>query len=200
MRLVSSVEPDVEAAFLSLIRPGHTVFDVGANIGWFSLLAARRAGPGGRVVAFEPVAANVAYLEANARTNGLRNIVTVPAAVADHDGTAAFELASSLQGKLSDGGQASVPVVTLDSWLAAHDGWPPHVVKIDVEGAEERVLRGMRDILPTARPSLIIELHGTNSVVADLLDDVGYRHSPLEVAEPTRDAPWWVHVLAVPSG
>jgi hypothetical protein len=136
----------------------------------------------------------------NAYLREQRNIVTVPAAVADHDGTAAFELASSLQGKLSDGGQASVPVVTLDSWLAAHDGRPPHVVKIDVEGAEERVLRGMRDILPTARPSLIIELHGTNSVVADLLDDVGYRHSPLEVAEPTRDAPWWVHVLAVPGG
>jgi FkbM family methyltransferase len=199
MRVVSSVEPDVETAFLTLIKPGDTVFDVGANIGWFSLLAARQTGPRGRVIAFEPLAANVAYVEANARTNGLRNIVTVPVAVADRDGMAAFSPANSLQGKLSDAGQASVPVVTLDSWLATNAEQPPHVVKIDVEDAEERVLRGMREILRTARPSLIIELHGTNAVIADVLDDAGYRHSPLEVADPTRDAPWWVHVLAVPN-
>lgn len=60
--------------FLSLLKPGSTVYDIGANIGWFALLAARRVGAGGLVVAFEPSVTNMSVLQANALTNGFMNV------------------------------------------------------------------------------------------------------------------------------
>jgi FkbM family methyltransferase len=193
MRIVSSVEPEVERVFLDAIGPEDVVFDVGANIGWFSLLAARKARS---VVAFEPNVSNAAVARRNAARNGFENMTVVAGAVGDRDGWATFDDSTSLKGNLSDAGSTLVPVVRLDSWLESRE--PPSVMKIDVEGAEGAVLGGMRDTLRSARPTLIIELHGTNSEVADLLEDAGYGHAPIDHLAPTRDAPWWVHVLAKP--
>jgi len=196
MRVVASIEVEVEQAFLDLLSPGEVVFDVGANIGWFSLLAARRVNPAGHVVAFEPSLENAACVQRNAVSNGLGNVTVIPAAVSDRDGWVSFDANSSLKGKLSDEGQAIVPAVSLDSWLDGRE--PPSVVKIDVEGAEIQVLRGMAGILKSVKPTLIIELHGTNGHVADLLDQAGYTHRPIDHPATTRDAPWWVHILASP--
>jgi hypothetical protein len=61
------------------------------------------------------------------------------------------------------------------------------------------VLQGMLETLRSAKPVLIVELHGTREEVADFLDGVGYEHSPIEVDVATRQAPWWVHLLARPA-
>lgn len=196
MRLVSTLENDVEAALLDLLYPGSTAYDIGANIGWFSLLAARKVGPSGKVVAFEPSLTNVSFLRRNAAGNDLSNVSVIPAAVGERDGWATFSEDSSLTGKLSNAGQSVVPILSLDSWLAETEQQPPQVLKIDVEGAEGAVLRGMRELLRTEKPTMIIELHDTNAEVADLLDDAGYDHHPIDDDAPTRDAPGWVHVLA----
>lgn len=196
MRVVSTVEGDVEATLLDLLGDGDTVYDIGANVGWFSLLAARTVGSRGRVVAFEPSLANASLLERNATVNGFDNISVIPAAVGDRDGWASFSNASSLKGKLQDAGEAQVPILSLDAWLTETGEKPPEVLKVDVEGAEAAVLRGMRQTLHTHKPALIIELHDTNTEVADLLDEAGYRHQPIDHGASTRDAPWWVHVLA----
>jgi FkbM family methyltransferase len=199
-----------------MVRAGDVVYDVGANIGWYSLLAARGVGANGEVVAFEPSIVNAACVQENAATNGMGNVTVIPAAVTDRDGWAVFLDRGSLEGRLekndtqaqaerrakrdqSHKGASVVPVLTLDSWIAETSTRPPSIVKIDVEGAELGVLQGMLETLRSAKPVLIVELHGTRDEVADFLDGVGYEHSPIEVDAPTRQAPWWVHLLARPA-
>jgi FkbM family methyltransferase len=214
-RAISRAEVPVEEAFLSLLQPGAVVYDVGANIGWYSLLAARAVGPTGKVIAFEPSVRNAALVQANATTNKLANVTTIPAAVTDEDGWATFLDKGSLEGRLEKDdteaqarrrerhqqeplGSFVVPVLSLDSWIARSGVARPNVVKIDVEGAEVGVIRGMTETLRSARPTLIIELHGTQGEVADALDAVGYEHAPIDAQASTREGPWWAHVLARP--
>src|SRR5262249_35462499 len=154
------IERDFEDAFLAAVRPGHTVYDLGANVGWFSLLAGRRVGAGGRVVAFEPDLQNAALAERNAARNGLANVTVVPAAVGDRDGWASFRQEASIKGRLDEGGGLPVPLVSLDGWIESGRDAPPDVVKIDVEGAELGVLRGMERTLRELSPTLFVELHG----------------------------------------
>lgn len=215
-RAVARAEAQVEDAFLALLRPGDVVYDVGANIGWYSLLAARAVGASGKVVAFEPSLQNAALLRANAATNRLANVTVIPAAVAERDGWATFEHRGSLEGSLSGDGDAGassaggaaprravrglsvVPVLALDSWIAATAQDPPGIVKIDVEGAEAHVVRGMSQTLRTVGPALVIELHGTQAEVADALEEAGYEHALIQSPAPTREGPGWAHVLARP--
>jgi FkbM family methyltransferase len=213
-RVFGGGEPLVEKAFLELLQPGDVVFDIGANIGWFSILAARRVGAG-QVLAFEPEVENAALTQRNADRNRLANVTVVAAAVTDRDGWARFLSKSSLKGRLDkddDATQAArraaheqrvkrtvpVPVLSLDRWLEQTQEAAPQLIKIDVEGAEIGALRGMQETLRSAKPTLIIELHGTRDAVLDLLDSFDYEHSAIEVDTPTREAPNWVHVLARP--
>lgn len=179
MRIVSTVEADVEQVFLDQLKPGDVVYDVGANVGWFSLLAARKVGPQGSVFAFEPSLANAFYLRMNAATNGFANVIPVPAAVGADDGWGRFSEESSLEGHLSSDGESLVPLVSLDRWPETVGSAPPALLKIDVEGAEGGVLRGMETLLRTAKPALIIELHGTAAEVAEILDGFGYVYNPI---------------------
>jgi FkbM family methyltransferase len=213
-RAVARVEPQVEDTLLSLLRPGGVFYDVGANVGWYSLLAARAVGSAGRVVAFEPSVSNAALLQENIAANRFANVTTIAAAVTDRSGWATFLYGGSLEGRLDkDDCEAQsqrraarktpkrssvVPIVALDSWIAETGQAPPSVVKIDVEGAEVGALRGMAGTLLSAKPALLIELHNTRAEVADLLDEIGYEHAPIESDAPTREGPWWAHVLARP--
>jgi FkbM family methyltransferase len=213
IQVVSDVEAEVEAAFLRLLRPGDVVYDVGANIGWYSLLAARGVGPAGQVLAFEPSVANAACVRENALRNGFEHVTTIPAAVTDRSGWATFLDKGSLEGRLSKDDSPEqtrrraaldtryrrtsvVPIIALDAWIAETGSQPPDVLKIDVEGAEAGVLRGMAHTLRTAKPRLVIELHGTRTEVADVLDSVDYQPVVIESDAPLRQAPWWAHVLA----
>lgn len=193
MRIVSTVEPEVEKAFLDRLKPGDVVYDVGANIGWFSLLAARRVGPRGAVIAFEPSLANAFYVRRNAATNGFGNVTAVPAAVASEDGWARFSESSSLEGHLSSDGGAVVPVLSLDAWQEAGGHRPPDLLKIDVEGAEAAVLRGMEALLRKVKPVLIIELHGTGDEVAAVLAEMEYSFSVIAEENGTAS-----HIVARP--
>jgi FkbM family methyltransferase len=196
MRIVSTVEADVEEVFLDLLKPGDVVYDIGANIGWFSMLAARRVGPDGAVYAFEPSLANAVYLRMNAATNGFDNVVVVPAAVDDRDGWGRFTEDSSLEGHLSSDGESLVPLLSLDAWPEAAGCRPPDLLKIDVEGAEVGVLEGMRGLLSAVRPALIIELHETGAEVGEVLRDAGYEHSP--IGAPADGTPA-THIVATPA-
>jgi FkbM family methyltransferase len=213
--LAKGHEPQVEQALLELLNPGDVLYDIGANVGWYSLIAARHTRA--PVVAFEPLVDNAAIIRQNARTNRLP-VTVVPAAVTNTDGWAAFQDNGSLLGRLdkSDSpaqadrrarkaasprlrGVIPVPAVTLDNCIGQAGLPAPDVIKLDIEGAEIGALQGMTRTLAEHRPRLLIELHSTQQEVADLLDAAGYEHHPVEVDVPTRDAPWWVHVVARPS-
>ncbi len=213
MRVASRGEERVEQALLDLLGAGDVFYDLGANIGWYSLLAARAVGPTGGVLAFEPELENALHAQRNAEVNGFAHMTVIPAAVTDADSWLEFDVRGSLQGRLhrSEGeaqaklraqpdahfkGTRLVPAVALDSWLAATGQPAPTAVKIDVEGAELRVLLGMRETLAAAKPALIIELHGTREEVADELDRAGYEHSAIESGGPSREAHWNGHLLA----
>jgi FkbM family methyltransferase len=215
-RALKTVEGRVEEAILGNLGRGQVFHDIGANIGWYSLLAARAVGPEGRVLAFEPSLSNASLAEHNAAVNHFGNITVVCAGLTDEDGWMTFLDKGNLEGRLDKDdfdaqakrrasrdqrivGRTPVPVARLDSWLEQTGEPAPDLVKIDVEGAEVGVLRGMAATLERRRPTVVIELHGTNAGVADFLDSVGYEHRAIESGQPTREAPPQAHVLARPA-
>jgi FkbM family methyltransferase len=168
------------AEFRRLIRPGDTVVDVGAHIGWYTLLAASRVGPSGRVIAFEPGPSALAYLRKNVATNHLANVTIEPMAISDHAGTIA----------LPDGPRTfEVHATPLDDYLRDKPG-EIGLVKIDIEGMEGLALAGMRRTLRENPPRAMIveitphEIRRTGldpqQVAAELLD-AGYRARALNV-------------------
>jgi FkbM family methyltransferase len=165
----------------ALLRPGMTFVDVGANIGYYTLLAARAVGAQGRVHAFEPNAAVRQRLETNVALNQLGNIQVHGQAVARASGEVRF-YASALpendgissifpgDGRASEG--AVVPAVSLDDFegrLTSGGGRPIDLLKIDVEGAEIEVFEGGRRVLGAGRaPALLFEAHDLAPVSAHL--------------------------------
>jgi FkbM family methyltransferase len=138
--------------FEEALEPGMTVLDIGAHIGYFTLLAARAVGPAGRVYAFESDPSNFRYLEHNVALNGMGDIVTaVSKAVTETSGTRSFfpnDKNSLLSSLFTDGAaddRLTVECTTVDDYLDrdARVG----VIKIDVEGGELHVLRGMTETL-----------------------------------------------------
>jgi FkbM family methyltransferase len=145
-----------------LVTPGAHVIDVGANIGYNAIHAARRAGPYGRVVAVEPAADNLEVLRENVAATGLANIVVAPVACGKVAGTRDLFVRgaqSAVNSLFPDSCYARVTdvvpvnVVPLDDLVVNAD-----VVKIDVEGAELDVLEGMPRLLQKP-PALIVEWH-----------------------------------------
>lgn len=174
---LGSFEQDKQVLFSTLVRPGQTVLDIGANVGFYTLLAAELVGNSGRVVSFEPLPRNQHYLREHVRLNGLTNVTLIEAAVADREGRASFASADAPEmGRLSDEGQLEVEVVSLDGAIAAGRVPVPDLMKIDVEGAEARVLEGARNLLATRRPTILLATHGAevHRRCCDLLREAGY--------------------------
>ena len=162
----------------ALVRPGDFAIDVGANAGFFTLALARLAGPGGRVIAIEPLAENVAALRRHVAMNALDNVVVVQAACADAHALAGFQAAATgEEGRLAAGSDYVLPTVTLDEVIALVPGLVPAVVKIDVEGAEAAVLRGARSLLERRQTAFLVATHGPapERECMDILVDAGYR-------------------------
>lgn len=146
------VESLMTQVFNSVIRPGSVVLDIGAFVGWYTLLAARRAGPRGKVYAFEPDARNYAWLTENIRRNQVDDrVILVPKAISDKSGSAAFYLHGGDQSRsgffpTASGTEATVvSTVVLDDLI--DNTVKPDVVKMDVEGGEVRALTGMKQVL-----------------------------------------------------
>jgi FkbM family methyltransferase len=154
-------EPDEAAWLRSVIRPGMTVVDVGANVGYFTLLCAKLTGPEGRVVSFEPEPENLRLLRANVWRNGADNVTVVPAAASDSRGHLALRLYSrentgghEVHAEAQEG-DALVPSATIDEIVA---GARVDVVKIDAQGADDAVVRGAtRAIAANPAIRLLIE-------------------------------------------
>lgn len=162
--------PTERALLRASLAPGGTFVDVGANIGYFALLGATAVGAGGRVVALEPHPHIAAELRANVSINRLPQVSVLELAASSEAGTATLagfrEDGNWGAAKLSeDSGDADVPAfpvrcAPLDAILDDADVGPVDLVKIDVEGAEPRVLEGMRDGLRAGRYGrVLVELH-----------------------------------------
>jgi FkbM family methyltransferase len=168
-------EPHIANLLVRVLGEGDVAVDVGANIGFFTVLASILIGPTGRVVAFEPGTQNLERLRANLALNDCKNVTIIEKAVMNQVGEVEFFINSGNSGgnALWDIGQwpgyieengtpvrVAVPATTLDSEWEQLQLPAPKVIKIDTEGADQRVLEGASDLLARQKPRFVIaELH-----------------------------------------
>lgn len=191
-------EPETTEIMKEIIKPGMTILDIGANIGYFSMLFGKRVGPTGRIVCFEPAPENVDLLKRNIDLNKLDDRMTVVAScVGDSNNPVTLHLDSTNQGNhslsqanvVTEKSTINVPCTTIDTYLTAHP--LPHIdlLKMDVQGAELQVLHGMTVTL-NAHPkmSMVMEywpfgLRNTGANPADVLTilrKAGYHFRDIE--------------------
>jgi FkbM family methyltransferase len=167
---VSGVIDPNEFFFLNaFLRKGMTFIDIGANEGFYSVFASDRVGEDGRVLAFEPSQREADRLLRNLELNEAANVTVEIKGVADIDGEAILKLCeyghegqNTLGGfahKVNQDGTQKATLIKLDSYFAAHTMDRIDLMKIDVEGAEERVLRGALETLKRFRPVLLMEMN-----------------------------------------
>jgi FkbM family methyltransferase len=212
-RWLGTYEPELAEAVREFVRPGMTVYDVGANIGYVSLLLAHAVRPNGQVFAFEALPANIERIRRNIELNGLEErIRLVPSAVADKSGELTFYVHESVgmgkvagsAGRREEHYQAEIAVqaLSLDEFVYQQGNPAPEVVKMDIEGGEVLALPGMKRILNEHRPLLLLELHGPESekVAWQTLQDAGYSLYQMTGSYPPIESPealgWKAYVVA----
>jgi FkbM family methyltransferase len=184
-------EPHLTAVFERYCTPGTIVVDVGANLGYYSLLAARLVGSSGRVIALEPNSENCRLFLSSLRRSGFGNVQVLPVAADVETGWAYYSTHVGSNGGLIDDGDllarpgVVVPTFRLDDLVAG----PVGLLKMDVEGAEGRVVRGATRLIERDRPIVTTELKEemltrvSNTTVGDYLsyfEGLGYTASLLE--------------------
>jgi FkbM family methyltransferase len=157
-------EPLTTELVKQFLKPGMNVVDIGGNLGYYALLEAQMVGDAGRVIAIEPVASNFAQLSSNVAANGYRNVILENVAIGTINGSAPIYLSKksnwhSLQPVPWETSEVTVRVSTLDSLLARHELPSLDLIRMDLEGYEIKVIRGMKSTIKKYRPRLLIELH-----------------------------------------
>ncbi len=143
-----SWEPFETELVQRFLRPGDSFVDIGANIGWYTIVAAARVGSTGRVYAFEPAAENFKLAVQNVALNGLANVRLEHAAVSDQPGSAALFLSAENLGdhrlyeSAEERGYETVPVTSLDAYFADKPG-SIRLVKMDTQGSEAKIFNGL---------------------------------------------------------
>jgi len=182
-------EPDCTYLFNKLLNAGDCVLDVGANIGYFTLLASKLVGLEGKVFAFEALPQIMQVLEKNVKLNSLSNVVCYETAVSDKCGLVEF-YASSIDNlglssmrniKQTSAVRSEIPSVTIDSIITNLPS--VKLVKIDVEGAEFKVLEGMKELIKRDKPYIILEvtdeflrqMDSSTKMIAEIFFIEGYK-------------------------
>jgi FkbM family methyltransferase len=181
--LLGTAEPHLQRIIKEYVAVGDTVYDIGANVGYVSLSLAKRVGPQGRVIAFEPVPRNVESFRESLKINRLDNIQLLAVAASDSPGEAVIRIADSLSTASlvwhrndPSTTKLTIKTVSIDAMVEAGDFGSPKFVKIDVEGAEGSVLKGMCRTVAAARPVLFIECSDAGRETTwPILRDLGYR-------------------------
>jgi FkbM family methyltransferase len=175
--LLGVSEPEVQQVLADCLVPGAVLYDVGAHAGFMTLIACRLVGPTGHVHAFEPIPANIETIRRNLAANRFGNATLHELALSDVDGPARMATGPrNITAHIADTGETMVTAARCD----ALDLDPPTMVKIDVEGAESRVLAGMKETLRRHRPVVVVEIHGEQREPVELvLTQSGYRIQPL---------------------
>ena len=178
-------EVEVLRAVDHLVKPGAICYDLGASIGYISLLMARKAR---HVYAFEPAPHAIAILNKQAAANGLRNLTLIPTPISDSVREVSFALGDAAYGSGINEHETHFPVLRLTTTtldLFAAENSAPDFIKIDVEGEEGRVLEGARGLLTAKRPTIVCELHSAEAAAHSLrvLHECGYRVTMLDGSE-----------------
>lgn len=184
--LVRNWEDGLMNVLEEVVEPGFVVYDVGANVGVYSICASHLVGPTGHVYSVEANPVCVYLLNSNLANSGNNNFSIIPIALSDAPGSFRFKinygnsnLGLTEQSALFEhkmGHEIHVSSLDFDSMASSLNLRPPDVIKIDIEGAEEYAIRGMHRSLVEHQPVLLLEIHGERAAKAtfELLDAVSY--------------------------
>lgn len=216
--LTGTYERMTSVVMSQLMRRGDIAMDVGANIGYFSLLLAHRAGSEGHVYAFEPIPDVRTELDQNINANKLSNITVIQAAVTDHDGELTiYEGPSDHRGISSLRPLHNASKILTVRGIRLDDHFPDlpslRLIKIDVEGAEQLALAGMAGIIARHQPYIVLEFTDSylnnfgNSIssLEDWLREQGYslhritNEGLLALHTKSQELPFQYNVLCTPS-
>jgi len=179
------------------ISIGDVVYDIGANVGFYTLLASFLTGKRGQVLSFEPFPTNIRFLRRHILLNKFTNVSIFEAAIADKEGVMCFkEGVNSAEGRLSDEGNLQVKVMALDKLVRDKVIPPPQMMKIDVEGAELKLFEGASEVIKGYRPKIILSTHGeiVHDACIKYLQSMGYR---LEAIPSTQSLEETRSILAI---
>jgi FkbM family methyltransferase len=177
---------EVIAVLKKIVRPGMTIFDIGANIGEITMVAAKLVGHGGSVIAFEPIDRIADSLASNVMHNNLCQVTIERLALSDQEGKREIYsscgqdireencgLGSLYRTAIEQAPLQIVSLCTLDDYMQEHSIQSLDIIKIDIEGAELPCLKGAKNVLHQYKPILIVELNEETAVIA------GYRQSDI---------------------
>ena len=211
---LGTYETELQATVDDLIQPGWVAYDVGANIGFVTLLLAKKIGDTGKIFAFEALSDNLERLNAHVEINGLApRVRVIPGAVAATSEPLRFLVGPSGAMGKAEGSAGrpeghreaiEVPGISLDDFIYREGNPPPQVIKMDIEGGEVLALLGMPRLLAEARPLILLELHGPEAarVSWETLTTAGYQISRMQHGYPRvlslDDLDWKAYLVAMP--
>ena len=184
---LGSYEFSKQKIFIEHVSEGQIVYDIGAHVGFYTLLSSQLVGTTGQVIAFEPFPPNVAYIQRHIILNDLKNVKLIQKAVSNRYDQVTFQIANSssmghlAEGKIS-GDSIIVDTIALDQFIS-DEGLPlPDVVKVDIEGAEFDFLQGARNLFESRSIKLFLATHGSDvhSSCVTFLQEMGYEVVSLE--------------------
>ena len=181
---LGSYESEKVSLFEKTLKKGNIVFDIGAHVGFYTLLAAELVGKDGKVFSFEPLMANYEYLKKHIEINNYKNITSFNVAVSDKDGLAFFTKGENTStGHLTSNGETKVRTMAIDDWINNKKLPVPDILKIDVEGAEFAVLKGAVNLLNKYHPIIFLSTHSSDihKKCCDFLLSLGYKLEPLGI-------------------
>jgi FkbM family methyltransferase len=212
---LGTYEPELQDAIREWLKPDMVVFDVGANIGYFTLVMTLATGQTGHVFAFEALPANIKRLNENIALNNFIDQVTVlEYAVIDEPGKTYFWIGPSDDMGKAEGSAGrdeiaylesiQVDGISLDWFVFGLNNPAPDLIKIDIEGGEILALPGMKRLLIETQPIILIELHGPQSarVTWETLTKSGYEIRRMEKGYPPvrriDELDWKSYLIAIP--
>lgn len=176
---LGTYEKDQQIDFAKKIKSGDVVYDIGANVGFYSLIASKMAGKNGKVYAFEPAPRNLIHLKKHLELNKCENSIAVSGAVSDKKDLVYFNDGDhAATGFLSkNNGNILVPTFDLDELVENKIIMAPNLMKIDVEGAEFDVLNGAKNILEKYHPTIFLSTHNdkVHKECINLLRSLNYK-------------------------
>jgi FkbM family methyltransferase len=180
---LGSYERDQQVVLQKYVEEGHVMFDIGAHVGFYTLLGSVLVGDRGRVVAFEPVPGNLYYLKNHLRLNSVGNVEVVEAAVSDCHGHIRLSSgSSSSMWHIDVRGELEVRTISLDELVLNGEIPPPNVIKMDIEGAELLALNGSAKVIREFHPVIVLSTHGTDAHqgCCRFLETAGYGLFPID--------------------
>ena len=210
---LGTYEVPIQNIFAQHLKTGDVFYDIGANVGFFTIIAAKLVGATGKVYAFEPGQGNASSIRHNAELNNFNQVEVIEKAVSHSSGEGQLLLAQYSGGHAlatADAppdlaGEVTVDLVSIDDLIAQKKIQPPNFVKVDVEGAELDVLKGMTETIKTYQPTIIYEVDDGDRAAYErkyqelesFLQSLNYQVTQTENSYETID--WYVgHAIATP--